>query len=507
MKLWTRRTIACLTLWAMLAALWQVPALAAGSISDVPEDFWAAEDIRRAVGEGYFFLEEGGTFGADREMTKAEAVVVLCRFFGWKPTVPARQIYSDVPENLWYAGAVEAAYRQGAVTSQSESFHPDQPITRQDLAALLVRALGYGTFAGLAQELSLPFRDVGANTGYIAMVYALGLMDGASVDTFAPEDPVTRAQMAVILMRLYDKLYDGRSSHMGILSSTENIPDLSGCDAVAVSALRLAYNGAAQLSLNMENEEVERAREAAKTAGTPQLLHVTGGPYQLRENGAEMAQVLLEAVENGGYDGLFLDISGLTSTPQRNELTAVAAALREGLGRKLLYIAAETPSWHGRLPGYDYAALGEYADRLVLKIDSPVSRVNGVVTAPPEPLEETYFALNRMRGLVDAGKLSLMVSSRGTVWNSESEGETISGGGIGELMEDQWTKTYYSGRYACAYLETGDGSTAVWYLNGQSIQERVRLARLFGVDQLCVSEMDDALPELLEALPPSAEGT
>ncbi|MCI8398644.1 MAG: hypothetical protein HFF90_04490 [Oscillibacter sp.] len=497
-----RKILSCLTLCALLAALWQVPAAAAGGIADVPEDFWAAGDIQRAVEEGYFFLEDGGTFGTGKEMTRAEAVVVLCRFFGWKPTLPPRQVYQDVPENLWYAGAVEAAFLQGAITIQGGEFHPDKPAARQDLAAMLVRALGYGTFAGLAQDLSLPFQDVKANTGYIAIAYGLGLMDGATVSTFAPEAPVLREQMAVILMRLHDKLYgEPASGRAGILSSADNLPDLKGYEAVAISALRLAYNGSPQLSLNMEDEEVQRAREAAKEAKVPQLLHVSGGPYQLRENAEEMAAVLLEAVKEGGYDGLFLDISGLTTTPQRNELTAVAAALREGLGKKLLYMAAETPSWHGRLPGYDYASLGEYVDRLVLKIDSPVEHANGIVTAPPEPLEEIYFALNRMRGLVDAGKLSLMVTTHGTAWGEESEGEIVTGGEIAELMAEQWAKVYYSDRYACAYLETADETTAVWYLNGQSIQERNQLARLFGVDQLCAAELDDALPELVEALP------
>ena len=48
---------------------------------------------------------------------------------------------------------------------------------------------------------------------------------------------------------------------------------------------------------------------------------------------------------------------------------------------------------------------------------------------------------------------------------------------------------YYSDRYACAYLTADDADTAVWYLDGEAARERVRMAALFGVDQLCLSDL------------------
>lgn len=41
----------------------------------------------------------------------------------------------------------------------------------------------------------------------------------------------------------------------------------------------------------------------------------------------------------------------------------------------------------------------------------------------------------------------------------------------------------------------------IWYLNGQAVEARIQLGRLFNVEQLCVQELDSALPEFLEALP------
>ena len=56
---------------------------------------------------------------------------------------------------------------------------------------------------------------------------------------------------------------------------------------------------------------------------------------------------------------------------------------------------------------------------------------------------------------------------------------------------------------ACAYLEGEwmDTPVTVWYLNGQAIAERTQLGRLFNVEQLCVRELDQSLPELIDSLP------
>ena len=56
---------------------------------------------------------------------------------GWKPTSPARAVYEDVSEKAWYAGALETAYHQGAITSQDGSFRPLEPITRAEIVSIL----------------------------------------------------------------------------------------------------------------------------------------------------------------------------------------------------------------------------------------------------------------------------------------------------------------------------------------------------------------------------------
>lgn len=497
----SQRALICLLLCVLLAWGGSVPAAA---LSDVPEDFWAKDDIQRCVALKYFYPESDGSFGVGKEMSRSEFVVVLCRFFGWKPTSPARAVYEDVSDKEWYAGAVETAYRQGAITSQDGSFRPSDLITRSEAAAMLVRALGYGSIAGLIQDMPLPFQDVRSNNGYIFMAYGLGFMDGTSVTSFSPNDHITREQTAAILMRIYDKLHDNTTSRIGIATGLENLPKLKGYEAVGVAASKLAYNGEPQLAPILQEEEAKAVLAAVSSAGAKKLLYVTGSTYHLREGDAEkMAAVLLQGVKEGGYDGVFLDISGLTSTPQRNELTATAQALRDGLGvGRPLYITVEAPSWTGGISGYDYAALGEIADRLVLRVAQRSNGSGAIPVAPLESLEDLYYALNRLRGVVDSGKLTLLLTSVPSQWDGESS-TPVSTETLAALLTETGAKSHYSSRYACAYLSTEeeDSSSAIWYLNGQSIEERVRLARLFGGGHICLSDLNGALPEVLEAMP------
>ncbi len=492
-----QRTLLCFLMCALLAGMSAVPASA---LSDVPEDFWAKEDIDRCVSLRYFYPESDGSFGVGKEMTRAEFLVVLCRALGWKPASPARMIYADVPEKVWYAGAVETAYHQGAITAQDGNFRPDALITRSEAASMLIRALGYGSIAGLIQDMYLPFRDVKANNGYIVMAYGMGLMDGTSVTSFSPGGHVTREQAAAILMRLYDKLHDPTTSRIGVTASAENLPEMEGYEAVCISAAKLTYNGEPQISPAMNEKEALAIRSAVSAAGAKALLHVTGGAYHVREGDAEkLAAVLLEAVDEGKYDGLYLDVLGLTAVSQRDVLTAAARILRKEMEDRPLYIGVEAPSWKGTIFGYDYAALGEAADRLVLHFDQKKESAAGRTVIPLESLEQIYYSLNRLRGVVDADKLTLLLTSTGAIWE-DREPVSITGEELAVFQEELGARSYYSDRYSCAYLIRESGPD-IWYLNGRSIRERTQLARLFGGGHLCLSDLNHALPEVLEAMP------
>ncbi len=496
-----RRLLCGALLVSLLLASVPVPASAA--FADVPASHWAAASIQRAVELGLFQGESTQTFGVGREMTRAAFTVAVCRFFGWEEERPRQSTFSDVQDpSAWYYGAVEAAYAHGALTRQTESFRPADPITREELAAMLVRALGYGTIAGLAQDLPTPFRDVRTNAGYISMAYELGLMDGTGDGAFSPDRAATREQAAVILMRLYDKLHRAAPGRVGILPAGAAETDLSGYDAVALSGTRLVYNGAVLLTAQPDAETAGRAQAAIRAAGAKALLHLTGGANIFKGKPADTAALLAEEAAAGGWDGVFLDLPKLKYESRRS-LTELVKAVKAALGDKPLYVAAEAPVWTGTAyEGYDYAALSAAADRLVVRVAAYDGRGGGFPTAPLEPLEEVYYALAKLRDAVPGEKLSLLVTSTGASWANGQQGGQVSAARLAELLAQKDTAVHYADRYACAYLTYADKGreTVVWYLDGAAAAERARMAAFFGVDQVCLSDASSVSPELLAGL-------
>lgn len=85
------------------------------------------------------------------------------------------------------------------------TFRPDQPMSRLDVALMLVKGLGLETWKtaeGTLDEL-LSFTDVSGLTAeqkkYIYIVSGLGYMIGDQAGTFRPGEPITRDEFATIL--------------------------------------------------------------------------------------------------------------------------------------------------------------------------------------------------------------------------------------------------------------------------------------------------------------------
>lgn len=501
------RLLSSVTLCGLLLSLTILPASAA-RFTDVPQGHWAADAVSRCVELGFFQGESQTRFGVGKPMSRGAFVVVLNRFFGWEAGDPATLPFNDVPKDAWYAPALAAALERGAVAPQAVQFRPADPLTREELAAALVRSLGFAPLSGMAQELESPFQDVQSNRGYITMAYDLGLVNGTGENTFSPEKIAGREQVAVILMRLYDKLH--RENHWsGILSAQSQTP-LTGASAIAVGRGQLVQGTNGPLvNLGGVPADVAAERAKAKTAGAKQLLYVSCRSSALeRNNPEESAQVLAKAVSDGGYDGLFLDAVELRGGEYQRRLNLLVKAVKIALEDKILQVAAEGP---GRgYTGYDYEVLSLTADTLVLRFHSPVEEDSAdIVLAPVEPLEEIYASLRELKEPAQAGKLAIWMSTTATVWDGKRPLGQMTGKETEALLERPETKTFYSQRYGCSYLtspalkDTSTGKpkeVTVWYPDAQSAQARVVLGSLYGVDQFWLSDMTDMSVSLLDGL-------
>lgn len=492
LKRLTAAGLACLCLLTVLP----VPARAVVRFSDVPASYWAADSITRAAELGLVNGRSDGTFGVGQSMTRAAFVAVLCRLFQWEPVRPASGSFPDNQDSAkWYYSSVETACLHGAVTQQEQDFRPGDAVTRQEMAVMLVRALGYGTLASLAGERTSPFTDVTSSLGYLILANDLGIMTGNSRGAFQPDKTATREQAAVVLMRVYDKLHDAAPDVCGMARSAENL-SLDGVGTVVVPAMKIICSGSLQLIPDLSAQTISAIRAA--TEGKRRFMQVSGaGTGFSGADNTGLAKKIAAAAEEGGWDGVLLDIPKLQSTGKAS-YTNLVTALRSSLGTsELLYVMVEAPAWKGKTAynGYDFAALAAKADKVILRVAPYSQIISGLPTTPREPLEEVYYALAAVADAIPPEKRALLLTASGTAWQGNEAKGDVSAAELSALLSTSGITDYWSGRYAAPYLSYTDSGirVVVWYNDARSAQARRQLLAFFGGGGLYISDLSGPL--------------
>ena len=143
-------------------------------------------------------------FGPNLSTTRGMIVTILYRMDG--SPAAGSSAFADVAPGAYYASAVAWASANGIVTGYEDgSFGPEDPITREQMAAFLFRYARYKGLDVSAQANLSGYTDAGRISPYavepLRWANALGLITGTTADTISPTGSATREQAAVILTR------------------------------------------------------------------------------------------------------------------------------------------------------------------------------------------------------------------------------------------------------------------------------------------------------------------
>ena len=166
-----------------------------------------AAELNRTDHFAFLVGYTGGTFGPERNMTRAEVTTMFARLL--TEQIEADKTYSntfsDVPKGYWAANYIGYMQQFGIITGYSDgSFRPDAPVTRAEFAAIASR------FEKLT-EGSKSFADVPDTywaARYINFAATRGWVTGYSDGTFKPENTITRAEVAAVTCRLLERSAD-----------------------------------------------------------------------------------------------------------------------------------------------------------------------------------------------------------------------------------------------------------------------------------------------------------
>ena len=107
--------------------------------NDVPEGSWFYDSVKRMYEQGYMNGVTTTEFAPNNTLTRAMLVTILYRY-ACEPNIYTDNIFGDVPAGTWYTDAVTWASDAGIVNGVSDGvFAPNDNITREQLAAILYR--------------------------------------------------------------------------------------------------------------------------------------------------------------------------------------------------------------------------------------------------------------------------------------------------------------------------------------------------------------------------------
>ena len=175
-----------------------------GPFRDVPQSAWYADAVTYVYENGLMNGTAPGIFSPARSVTRGMVAAILYRLEG-EPAAPSAP-FTDVPAASYYNKAIGWAQRYGVVEGYGDgTFRPDQPVTRQQLAAILWR---YARLQGLdcSQQADLDgYRDAGQVEPYAreALGWAVeaGILQGTADGALLPGGTATRSHTAVLLTR------------------------------------------------------------------------------------------------------------------------------------------------------------------------------------------------------------------------------------------------------------------------------------------------------------------
>ena len=191
---------------------WRVdenPSTGANPFTDVSEKDWFYGDVMFVYENGLMLGTSKTLFSPHGTATRGMMATILWRMEG-NPVPKGKNSFTDVEAGTWYADAITWTAENGIFAGYGkDKFGPDDPITREQLAAIFYRYADYKGYDLTVKGNLDKFKDADKITDYAktAMQWAVGsgLVKGKSGNLLDPQGTATRAEIAAMLHRFIEK--------------------------------------------------------------------------------------------------------------------------------------------------------------------------------------------------------------------------------------------------------------------------------------------------------------
>lgn len=160
---------------------------------------WIEEMKRRSITSGC----SAGLFCPDAPVTRAQMAVFLIKAMNEAPSGAAFNAYFDDIAADFFAPYINRLYELGITTGCGARLYcPGTSLTRGQMSDVISRARGWSEFT----PSSATFSDVPSSHlffGHVERMWREGITSGCRTGLYCPEDPITRGEMAVFIIRAF----------------------------------------------------------------------------------------------------------------------------------------------------------------------------------------------------------------------------------------------------------------------------------------------------------------
>lgn len=129
---------------------------------DVTIDRWSVKEIEYMENDGVIYGYPDGTFGPERNLTRAEFAALICRFAELEQPEDEENIFDDLSDEHWAYDYILALYAAGLIEGYEDgTFRAENQITRAEVMTVINKILGRNPLESYVKSLDFtPFNDL-----------------------------------------------------------------------------------------------------------------------------------------------------------------------------------------------------------------------------------------------------------------------------------------------------------------------------------------------------------
>lgn len=167
------------------------------------EEHWSQPNVSNLMGKGILAGYADGTFRPESPLTRAEFAKIISLAFSFEPKRSDSPLFTDIPNGFWALPFIERLWKAQIIEGfPDNTFRPQEPVKRAELAAMLTRVINWPL---VASSFPPTFTDLDSRHWgfrYIETGTWQGAWDGYPNGSFQPDRYASRAEVAALIVRL-----------------------------------------------------------------------------------------------------------------------------------------------------------------------------------------------------------------------------------------------------------------------------------------------------------------